>query len=388
MRKWIAYLVCFFSFMQLHAVGQDSLRWSLLTCQPGREIYQLFGHTALRCEKVKDGTDVVFNYGLFSFDTPHFILRFIRGDTDYALGAEPFSDFVESYRREGRGIFQQRLNLTPAEAVRLWNALLENYKPENRIYRYNYFFNNCTSKVRDRIEECVDGKVVYPTDASVKSFRSIVHEYTKESAWDEFGIDLLLGQDADAPVSVRERMFAPFYLSTYAKDARIVVGDTVRNLVGSEGYVVAFTEAPSAPGFFLSPFVCAVLLLLITMVVMGIQIKQKRICWGWDLCLFGAQGLAGIILFFLMFFSVQPTVDSNWLFMLLNPIPLFYLPFMIRKDVKRQRDAYHAINVSYLIIFMILMPLVRQTFNASVVPLALCLLVTSASHWLIYKSYP
>ena len=277
MKKGIAYLVCFFSFMQLYAAEQDSLRWSLLTCQPGREIYQLFGHTALRCEKVKDGTDVVFNYGLFSFDAPHFVLRFIRGDTDYALGAESFSDFVESYRRRGRGIFQQRLNLTPAEAVRLWNVLLENCKPENRIYRYNYFFNNCTSKVRDRIEECVDGKVVYPADASVKSFRSIIHEYTKGSAWGEFGIDLLLGQDADEPVSVRERMFAPFYLSEYAKGTRIVTGDTVRNLVGSEGYVVAFAEAPSVPGFFLSPFVCAVFLFILTMVVMSIQIKQKRI---------------------------------------------------------------------------------------------------------------
>lgn len=387
MKKLILYIFYFFSFIQVYAIEQDSLQWSLLTCQPGREIYQLFGHTALRCQNFTKKLDLVFNYGIFSFNTPNFVMRFVEGKTDYELGVENFCDFVSQYKFRGTGIFYQILNLTQNESVRLWNGLIENYRPENRIYRYNYFYNNCTTRARDMFEDCINGNVVYQKNGEKKSFRSIVHEFTKGSEWDEFGIDLLLGQDADKPIDMRMQMFAPFYLLSYVRNAQIVTPTATRNLVLSEGYLEPFTDNISTPGFVLSPLVCAIILLIITVLIVVMEWKRKEIVWIWDLFFFGLQGIAGIIIFFLMFFSSHPTVNSNWLFVLFNPIPLIYLPWMIYKDIKRKKDIYHYINIVYLIIFMLLMYFVQQTFNTSIVLLALSLLIISIGHLIIYRTY-
>lgn len=387
MKKLILYIVYFFSFVPIYAIEQDSLQWSLLTCQPGQEIYQLFGHTALRCQNFTKKMDVVFNYGMFSFNAPNFVIRFVEGKTDYELGVEKFCDFVSQYKFRGTGIYYQTLNLTQSESARLWNGLIENYKPENRTYRYNYFYNNCTTRARDMFEACIDGNVVYQKREEVKSFRSIIHEFTKDSKWDEFGIDLLLGQDADKPIDMRLQMFAPFYLLSYMRDAQIVTSVATRNLVLSEGYLEPFTNKSLPSGFVFSPLICTIILLIITIIIVAIEWKRKKIIWIWDLFFFSLQGIAGGIIFFLMFFSSHPTVNSNWLFVLLNPIPLMYLPWMMYKDIKKKKDRYHYINIVYLIIFMILMSFVPQTFNASVILLACSLLVTSIGHLIVYRIY-
>lgn len=378
-------LIILFLLLPLKGKGQDSLRWSLLTCQPSQEIYQLFGHTALRCENYSRKLDLVFNYGMFSFNTPNFVMRFVKGETDYQLGVEEYADFLENYKRRGSGVVQQTLNLTLDEANKLWQILIDNARPEKRIYRYNYFYNNCTSKARDRIEQCLNGKVAYPDAKTGKSFRSIIHEYTKGSEWDELGIDLLLGQEADETIGAREQMFAPFYLSDYIRDATIDSEGTTRQLVSEETTVLEFSHDPIWKGFPLSPKTCAWILFAIALGIAYLEIRNKQIYWPWDVLLFGAQGIAGLIIGFLMFFSVHPTVGSNWMFMLFNPIPLLYLPIMIWKDLKKKTDVYHIVNIVYLIIFIILMYVVPQTFNAAVLPLALSLLITSVAHWMVYR---
>ena len=115
---------------------------------------------------------------MFSFNTPNFIFRFVDGETDYQLGITPYSYFEAEYAMRGSSVYQQVLNLTQSEKERLLTILENNYLPENRIYRYNYFYDNCTTRARDKIEECIEGKVVYPDSLSGKSYRSIVHEFT------------------------------------------------------------------------------------------------------------------------------------------------------------------------------------------------------------------
>ncbi|EJX03221.1 hypothetical protein EVA_08673, partial [gut metagenome] len=198
------------------------MRVSLLTCAPGTEIYALFGHTALRYENRTTGEDWVFNYGLFSFDAPHFVYRFVKGETDYQLGVSRFSSFQASYAMRGSSVYQQELNLTSAEKHRLWNLLEANYRPENRVYRYNFFYDNCTSRARRMIEQCVDGKVVYPQGNPSLSFRDIVHEFTAGHPWSELGIDLCLGSEADEPIDSLQQLFAPFYMRAAAQQAQIV----------------------------------------------------------------------------------------------------------------------------------------------------------------------
>lgn len=369
----------------------DSVRVSLLTCAPGSEIYSLFGHTALRYENPAKGEDWVFNYGLFSFDTPNFVYRFVKGETDYQLGVIPYRYFEGEYAMRESSVYQQELNLTEKEKENVIRLLRENYLPANRVYRYNYFYDNCTTRARDKVEQGIEGKVVYPESEKMCSFRSIVREYTAGHEWSAFGIDLCLGSEADELIDERKQMFSPFYMLEYARGAMIHRADTIVPFVKEEKLLLDFSskdedgfekdEDVSLP----SPWTCALIWWVLTFVVTALGIKNGKVYWLWDVLLFGAQGLGGCIIAFLFFFSVHPTVGSNWLLMILNPLPLFYMPFMVYKAIKGKTDVFHVINTVVIIVFIILMPIVQQKFNATVLPLALNLLTCSVGHLIIYN---
>ena len=247
----LGFLLCFLTFG--HAQQRDSIRFSLLTCAPGPVVYELFGHTAIRYQNFTRSTDIVFNYGMFDFDTPNFSYRFAKGQADYQLGINSIDGFRRSYARRSSSVYEQELNLTANEKLRLQQALFVNYQPENRVYRYNYFYNNCTTCARDQIEKCINGKVIYPEGQTGKSFRSVIHEYTVRSPWDELGIDLLLGAEADEEIGVREQMFAPFYLRDFFAEAVVVTpGGEKRPLVVRETKIVDVHPQPLEPGFFMS----------------------------------------------------------------------------------------------------------------------------------------
>ena len=387
MKNWILLLLClvggFFS-VRAEEVKPDSVRISLLTCEPGDEIYALFGHTAIRFENYTRKQVFVFNYGMFSFNTPNFVMRFLMGKTDYQLGVVPYSYFAMEYAERGSSVYQQVLNLTTEEKQRLIRLLDENYHPKNRTYRYNYFYDNCTTRARDKIEECIDGQVVYEETGKVRSYRDIIHEFTAGNDWDELGIDLCLGAEADVPISERKQMFAPFYMLEAARSATIVRGDSVVPFVLMEEKMESDVLGEGNRRFPVSKTMFSVALLVVTCMMAWWSNKKGKVIWLWDILLFGAQGIGGCIIAFLFFFSVHPTVGSNWVLALMNPLPLFYLPFMVYRAVKRKKDLYHWINVVYLTLFMILMPFIPQTFNITIVPLAWCLLVCSAGHLVLY----
>lgn len=365
------------------AAPMDSVRISLLTCAPGSEIYALFGHTAIRYENPEQQQDWVFNYGMFSFKDPNFVMRFVKGETDYQLGVMPFNYFEAEYALRGSSVYQQVLNLSDAEKIKLVRLLEENYLPSNRVYRYNYFYDNCTTRARDKIEESIQGKVVYPENEKSVSFRDILHEFTAGSEWSEFGIDLCLGSEADEPIDDRKQMFAPFYMLEAARKAMIHQTDTIVPFIREE-FKVVDAVLDDEPAFPLSPMTCALLLLLTTTIIVGWDIRRGRQVWGWSVLLFALQGIGGCIIAFLFFFSIHPTVGSNWLLVMLNPIPLLYLPIMVYKAIKGKKDPYHWLNTIVLTSFIILMPFIPQEFNATVLPLALILLLPSLGHLYLY----
>ena len=149
-------------------------------------------------------------------------MRFVKGETDYQLGIVPFRYFEAEYALRGSDVYQQELNLTQTEKEDLLHRLERNYLPENRTYRYNYFYDNCTTRARDRIEQSIAGQVVYGDSLNGRTYRSVVHEFTSGAEWSEFGIDLCLGKEADEEITQRQQMFSPFYMKHYASQARIV----------------------------------------------------------------------------------------------------------------------------------------------------------------------
>lgn len=374
----------------------DSVRISLLTCAPGEEIYSLFGHTAIRYEEPAKGIDIVFNYGLFNFNTPNFMLRFALGETDYELGAIPYERFAAEYEYFGRSVWKQELAIDQVEKEKLISLLEENLRPENRIYRYNFFYDNCATRPRDKIEEAIHGKVIYlprTKNGETKSFRDIVHQYTLKHPWAQFGIDFCVGSEADKPITDRLKMFAPFYLKTAFENAQINRDSLHLPLVSRTEKIIdceRWAENESAPETdiwdTMTPMRCSLLLLIIVAGVTIYGIRHKKSLWGLDVLLFAVAGIAGCVIAFLALFSQHPAVSSNYLLFVFHPLHLFCLPFFIYKERKGQKSRYHIANAIVLTLFIALFITIPQRIDFAVLPLALCLLIRSASNLILtYK---
>ncbi len=383
-------LFCLYTLLYIAGVARalpgDSLEVGLLTCSPGTEVYALYGHTAIRVRScAPGGEDWVFNYGLFSFNRPHFIWRFALGECDYQVGAVPYRYFAEEYAGRGSSVYQQTLNLTAEEKARLWALLLDNMRPENREYRYNFFYDNCTTRARDRIEDAVDGEIVYPAQDTACTFRGIVHQYTADHPWAELGNDICLGAAADRPISAREEMFAPFRMLRYADGAVIRGADgRERPLVLSTHEVVKGRGVEAAAEFPLPPSACAWLLVAVVAVLTAVE-RWRRACYWWlDVPVMALAGVIGLVVTFLFFFSVHPTVGTNWQVWVFNPVPLLAMPWVAYCGIKRRKTAYHACNAAVLMFFMIFSAFIPQDFCAVVVPLALALLLRSCSYVVSY----
>lgn len=310
----------------------DSIRISLLTCRPRQNIYSLYGHTAIRYEDTKNGIDIAVNYGMFSFEKPFFVLRFVFGLTDYEMGIENFSDFKEHYLRAGCGVWQQELSLSAAEKSAIAIALEKNYEPENRVYRYNYFYDNCTTRARDIIVDNIRGQVVYAqhgTDAP--SYRQMTHEYNEEHRWARFGNDLLLGVKADLPTTQAQQQFLPYNLQKDFSHAFVVSPDGTRHkLVKSEGWVLEPSAQISEKGFPLSPMECSIIFAALVLGATALEWLKNKNLWGFDIIIMAADGICGLILF-AMVFSQHPTVSLNLQTLLLNPLTLVFLWHSARK---------------------------------------------------------
>ncbi|MDR0976903.1 MAG: DUF4105 domain-containing protein, partial [Prevotellaceae bacterium] len=349
-------------------------------------IYSLFGHTAIRYENLTRGTDVVFNYGIFNFDSPNFVLRFALGETDYRLGITRMNYFEWDYQQMGRDVRQQTLNLRQAEKERLVQLLEENYLPENRVYRYNFFYDNCATRPRDMIERAVDGRVRYADDMDIptdESFRSIIYRYTRDHKWGRLGIDFCLGSLADRPITRREMMFVPFYVHDYFATAQIADDDgTLRPLVSSDDVIVE-THRPDNKTWlrqFTTPNKMAWLLFLLVTGFTLWGLWRKRSFWALDMLLFGMAGIAGCLIAFLVFFSQHPTVNPNYLLIVFQPLHLLLLPWVLVRVRKRRRSRYLLANCAILTLFMLLWPFIPQNFNAAILPLAACLWMRSVNN--------
>lgn len=233
-------LVIFITFVECYSQASqtssniygDSVKISLLTCGPGQEVYSYYGHTAIRFQDLRNHQDLVINYGMFSFQQKYFILRFVFGLTDYEMGIIPFESFYEEYKNEGRWVKEQILNLSPQDKENIALAIDKNYQPENRTYRYNYFYDNCTTRARDIIINNINGFVnFHGLEQETSSYRKEIHQWNSQHLWARWGNDLLLGYKADCPLSMEERQFLPDSLSFYFQHAVVKFNhNKVKNL--------------------------------------------------------------------------------------------------------------------------------------------------------------
>ncbi len=352
---------------------------SLLTCASGDEIYSYFGHSAIRINDPQSGIDYVFNYGVFSFDTPNFIWRFTKGETDYMLAGERMSSFIESYRDEQRSVYEQVLNISQTEKQSLFDALVENAKKENRVYRYRHFSDNCSTRVRDQFEKCVNHQLQYDTLQDTKmTFRNLVDQCVPGNSWNGLGIKLALGIPADKVTTYSQKMFLPDYLMNSMASA-IVMKDEVRM-----PFVLPKTtlfEAKRIPsGFSLSsPAIILNLFFLFVALLTFIEYRRKKRMIWLDFLVFFSIGFAGILLSFLCFISVTEATEWNLNLVWALPTHFIFAFLWFIPSLRPKLDWYLKFTAGIVLLFLVTMIFLPQTFHWLVVPLCLTILLRTFS---------
>lgn len=367
---------------------QDSIIVSLITCDPGPEVYELCGHEAVRIHGVTaDGgpIDSVWNYGTFDFNQPNFIYRFVKGQTDYCLSSYPFDCFMPEYVAAGRRVISQDLNLTPGEARRLLGLLRAEARPGENTYRYNYVKDNCATRVVERLGQAADSQVIYSDSVAYGTFRNEMRAYHRDYPWYQFGIDICLGSGIDYPLRGREEMFVPLEMMKNVATARLADG---RPLVRDTK--VLFPGIPDATlgptPFWLTPLACSWAFLVLSAVGCWIMWRRRRL---WR-CLysiwFGLLGLTGCLVAFLIFVSSHEATSPNILFLWLNPLQLVIAAGIW---VPRWRPAVVAMAVCDVIVLTVLLivwPWQAQSANPAFFPLMGATWLLSAVYAIIARN--
>ena len=377
----IAIFLCVMNVKAQQVSISDSAVVSLLTCSPGEEVYSKFGHTAIRIADRRNNIDVVFNYGIFSFETSNFYYKFIKGETDYQLGIYDTRNFLPEYAQRNSMVVEQVLNLSPAEKRDLFDLLMQNYLPENRTYRYNFIFDNCATRPRDKILASLHGYVKFQENYESKTFRQLVGSYVGNDTWLKFGIDLVFGIRADRIATESESMFLPEVLMGEFQTAQITarVGGT-KKLISERRILVQKIDTKEESTFWLfKPMAFSMILLIIGSAITFWDTKRKYYYRPFDAFLFGLTGVAGLIIAYLMFFSLHPLVKSNLNILWLNPLSLLIVSLLWVRRLRVALFFYQIINVVFLLAALFTFAISVQSINIAAYPIIVLLLMRSVS---------
>jgi len=367
---------CFQSFAVNHLPENlsENAQLSLLTCDEGGEIYSLFGHSALRIFDVENQIDIVFNWGMFEWpeDQFDFGYQFAKGKLKYYMAIQPLNGFVSQYKDYNRGVSEQILNLDIDQKKLLYEKLLINHLPENRIYQYDFFYDNCSSRIRDILQEVLgDDLILYQhKDAGKKSFREIIEVNLASQPWLDLGIDLVLGSRIDVMANNKHLMFLPKYMeqifdSSYVIDKNGSEKPFVIKKIQLVNSIKKPVEDLTGTGiyFWVSLF--------ITLGLIIFRIKYVTIPWI-GLVLF-IVGILGLVLIFMWVGTDHQATKSNFNIIWANPLHLItFITLFWTKMIQKLKHYYLSMSVILfsLVLFWIVLP---QEFHSSTSPIILSL---------------
>jgi hypothetical protein len=342
---WLLCHVLLFNVLQSKAQNQpivlsDSASISLLTVSPGSELYAAFGHSGIRVTDFKQGIDVVFNYGTFDFNQPNFYSNFVQGRLNYMLSVDRHNDFIGMYIYEKRSVIEDELNLTAEEKKQVFTFLYNNATPENRDYRYEFFFDNCATRIRDVFEKSIGKRLQlnYTQDFQKKaSLRDMLDLYVNNSKWVKLGFYLILGTPCDIEATPRMQTFLPDYLRTsFAKGTVIHQNDLPEPFVLSTTQVLKFPLEQQS-SFFTSPEFIFPVILLLLLLLGWLQLRRGKYNKYFDLAWLLLYGIFGVFFLGMWFGTEHYSVEKN--LNMLWAIPL-YLPLSVAIPFIRSQQFY------------------------------------------------
>lgn len=321
-------------------VVTENTRISILTCAPGNELYSLFGHTAIRLESPENGLDIVFNYGTFDFRTEHFYLKYAQGLLPYQLSVTSYESFIDSYIADNRSVRSQTLQLDDRQKQRFIDLLTDNYKPQNRTYLYNFLYDNCSTRVRDIIEESSGKEIRWHIPDECKSFWNLLDEYLVRMPWVKWGIHTILGQPGNRTATPYQYMFLPDYLLKGLESATLngsLLTAPVQTLFEEE-------EVPRTNPWYGSPLFIFSLVSAVVIYLLH-RFRSPRFLTSIAFPLFLISGTVGCLLIFLGGFTQHPMTAPNFNLIWANPVNLLILPWLLRSQFPRGVKKYLTLYV-------------------------------------------
>lgn len=350
---------------------------SIITIGPGAELYDKFGHSAFRVQDSLNGVDVVFNYGAYDFDTPNFYLKFAQGKLLYEIDAEYFDSFYRRYVAQNRWMKQQTLNLTLSEKQAVSEYLWNNLKPENKKYKYDFFFDNCATKIRDVVEEVLGNKLEFKEDHIKEelTFRQLIQQNLQANSWGSLGIDVALGAVIDRKAKPIEYQFLPHYVYEGAANAVIKKNGTSESLVKKTTNLYKNSLTPTENNFLWSPlFVFGLLGLLIVFITYR-DFKQKTRSRYLDTLIFLFTGLVGIFLLLLWFATDHTATANNYNLLWAFPISIVLIVAISKRNISSKLKRYVLLLMLLLSLLTIHWITGVQTFAIGLLPLLIALAV-------------
>ena len=384
---------CFFTLLLLFFTAEsqtyDDLQVSLLTVKPrSNAVWTIFGHTALRLYDPSSSVDKVLNWGTFDYDQPNFIFNFVLGKTDYFLSASSTQEFLYIYEAGNSTVIEQIINIPDSLKMSLLQAMETNLRHENIVYRYNIFFDNCTTRARDVIEDFCEGIWIYPDQKESVTIRKLVHNYTKPYPWLEFGIDFAIGSGADSLISRRTEMFLPERLMTILDQSVVRTSDGTEYpiVLSSKTMLQAGNDVNVKPGSpFTKPIVATTFLFLIYLFLTVIACRKKRNFRFLFAFAFLIAGLGGCIIAEFVFFSMHPCTSPNWNLVWVHPLHLIAFVGFLFKKFYKLFNWYHAVNFVLLSCFLAAWHWIPQGLNVAAIPLVGTLWLISGYQCLFLK---
>ncbi len=349
---------------------------SLITCSSGSDLYAIFGHSAVRVYDPINGFDVVFNYGTFDFDEPNFYLKFIRGKLRYKLSISDFNRFVYSYTADNRSVYEQEMNLTEAQRQQYWAFLTNNYLPENRFYLYDFFFDNCATRIRDGVEASFPNQIRFNINNFDEdmSFRNLIDLFLVPQPWSDFGIDLALGARIDQEATPYQYMFLPDYLAKGFEQATLTEGNQTKPLVGKMQVLFEREPIPFTHGFF-TPIVIGWLFFMLVLALTVMNLVKRRRNRVFDMALFFLTGVLGVVLLLLWVATDHQATAYNFNLLWALPTHLVVAFFLGRNHLADWVRKYMMGTALLVVVLLLIWPWWPQMLHTAVIPFALALAV-------------
>lgn len=349
---------------------------SIVTAGPGTELYEAFGHAAIRIKDPLLQLDLIYNYGIFDFNAPNFYTNFTKGKLLYKLGRYQFKYFLASYKNDKRWVKEQVLQLTQQEKQAFFIYLEKNALPQNASYYYDPYFNNCATKLRDLTKEILANKVVFKSDIpqNQDTFRELMNQEIHWNTWGNFGINLALGSKLDKKTTLEDKMYLPDYVYRIFKNSVLFVENQPQKLVKKESILLDFKEQKPRIGF-LNPLVIFSIIALLGLIITYKDSQKKQRSKWLDFFLFFTTGILGFVIVFLWFFTNHSTTPNN-LNVLWSFAPNLIVSFFVLKNKNKKWLATYCKFLLLLLSFIPVLWLAKiQLFPLAVIPLLILLFV-------------